>query len=285
MTVLLPKVTRRFVKSWLKRLRLAYVRQRHSFTLEELIQFLRRLGVKPGDVLLVHSSFDRFEGFAGKPTDVILALQQVVGSTGTVLMPTLPFTGTAVDYVARSVIFDVTSTPSRMGLLTELFRRSPGVLRSVHPTHSVAAWGARAQEIIIDHHLAKTPCGTGSPFIRLLELNGRILFLGTGIGSMTFFHAVEELLASQMPFSPFTAETFNLQSRNVEGKILYSTLRLFDPTWSRRRNLEKLVPVLKSQKAWVDGRIGSLSGILLEAKDVLQACRELAAKGVYCYDT
>jgi aminoglycoside 3-N-acetyltransferase len=279
-----PKASKRVVKSWLKRIRLSYIRRRYSFNLEGLIQFLYRLGVRQGDVLLVHSSFDRFEGFSGKPTDVILALQQVVGSSGTVLMPTLPFTGTAVDYAAQSVIFDVTSTPSRMGLLTEIFRRSPGVVRSVHPTHSVAAWGARAKEIIVDHHLVKTPCGKGSPFIRLLELDGRILFLGTGIGSMTFFHAVEELLASQMPFSPFTAETFTLQSKDVDGKILDSTLTLFDPTWSRRRNLKKLIPVLKSQNAWANGRIGSLEAILLEAKEVLQACRELAAKGVYCYD-
>jgi aminoglycoside 3-N-acetyltransferase len=285
MTLLLPKLSKRVVKGWLKQIRLAYIRHCHSFNREDLIQFLRRLGVKQGDVLLVHSSFNRFDGFIGKPTDVILALEQVVGPSGTVLMPTLPFTGTAVDYAARSVIFDVTSTPSRMGLLTELFRRSPGVLRSVHPTHSVAAWGARAKEIIVDHHLAKTPCGVGSPFIRLLELDGRILFLGTGIGSMTFFHAVEELLASQMPFSPFTAETFTLQSRDVDGKILFSNLRLFDPTWSRRRNLEKLIPALKSQNAWANGRIGTLESILLEAKEVLQACRELAAKGVYCYDT
>jgi aminoglycoside N3'-acetyltransferase len=139
--------------------------------------------------------------------------------------------------------------------------------------------------MIADHHLVQTPCGVGSPFVRLLDLDGRILFLGTGIGPMTFFHAVEELLANQMPFSPFTSETFTLQSRDVEGKILSSTLRLFDPTWSRRRNLEKLIPVLKSQKAWADGHIGRLDGILLAAKDVLQACRELAAKGVYCYDT
>jgi aminoglycoside N3'-acetyltransferase len=131
MTSLVPKVSKRFFKSWLKRIRLAYIRQRHSFDREDLVQFLRRLGVKLGDVLLVHSSFDRFEGFIGKPTDVILALQQVVGPGGTVLMPTLPFTGSAIEYAARSVIFDVACTPFDRDLSSIAWRvaeRSPDSL-------------------------------------------------------------------------------------------------------------------------------------------------------------
>jgi aminoglycoside 3-N-acetyltransferase len=281
---LLPKGTKDHLKGWRKRLRLAYVRRWHGFGTGDLMAALRRLGVRSGDVLLVHSSYDRFAGFPGKPSDVIRVLQDAVGATGTVLMPTLPFTGTAVDYAARGSIFDVRRTPSQVGLLTELFRRSPEVSRSVHPTHPVAAWGARTTEMLANHHLARTPCGEGTPFARLLEHDGRILLLGADIESMTFFHYLEEVLEPGMPKSPFTMEEFSLESRDETGAILVSKTRLFDPALSRRRDLRKLEPVLRQQGKWAETRLGELCIILLEARDVMAASKSLAAQGVYCYD-
>ena len=280
---LLSKGTKDRLKGWRKRVRLAYMRHRHGFEPGGLMTALRRVGVKPGDVLLVHSSYDKFAGFSGKPSDVIRVLQDAVGATGTLLMPTLPFTGTAVDYVSRSAMFDVRRTPSQVGLLTELFRRSPGVSRSVHPTHPVAGWGANAEEILAIHHLAHTPCGHGTPFARLLEHDGRILFLGAEIESMTFFHYIEEVLEPSMPISPFTAGEFSLQSRDDTGTVLMSKTRLFDPSLSRRRDLRKLEPVLRQQGAWAEMRLGQVGIILLRAKDVMEASKSLAAQGVYCY--
>src|SRR2546426_3666300 len=99
---------------------------------------------------MVHSSFDAFQGFRGSPADVIAALEAVVAPEGALIMPTLPFTGSAVEYASQDPIFDAESTPSQMGLITEAFRRSPGVLRSWHPTHSVAIWGKRAEELVSD---------------------------------------------------------------------------------------------------------------------------------------
>ena len=150
------------VKRRLKMLRHQYARTFRSFTPADLRDALVQLGIAPGDVVFLHSSFDAFAGFTGKATDVIATLQSVLGAAGTLLMPTLPFTSTAVEYVRSHAAFDVVRTPSRMGLLSELFRRSSGVLRSVHPTHPVAAWGHDAAAMIAGHHLATTPCGTAA---------------------------------------------------------------------------------------------------------------------------
>jgi aminoglycoside 3-N-acetyltransferase len=281
---LLPKGVKERLKSWRKRVRLAYVRRWRAFGAGELLAALRGLGIASGDIVMVHSSFDQFEGFAGKPSDVIRVLQEAVGATGTLLMPTLPFTGTAVEYVSRRPVFDVRRTPSQVGLLTELFRRTSGVRRSVHPTHSVAAWGARATEMLANHHLARTPCGEGSPFARLLERDGRFLSLGAGIESMTFFHYIEEVLEPGMPVSPFTKNEFTLQSNDETGAIVVSKTRLFDPALSRRRNLAHLVPVLRQRGTWAETRVGNLNIVLLRVRDVMAACQGLAAQGVYCYD-
>jgi aminoglycoside 3-N-acetyltransferase len=284
MVIPLPRKVKRAVKGRLKQLRLSYARWRRACDAEGLLASLRRLGLREGDVVLVHSSFDRFEGFTGKPTEVIGALQQAVGPKGAVLMPTIPFTGTAVAYVREHPVFDVRRTPSRMGILSELFRRMPGVLRSVHPTHSVAAWGEPARGLIADHHRAATPCGRGTPYHRLIEVGGRVLFLGTGIEPMTLFHAAEETLEPQMPFSPFTAETFRLLSRTADGETVETKTRLFDPGVSRRRDITRLTPVLKQRGAWRETSLGGVDIILLNAADVMDALQTLAKEGRYCYE-
>ena len=255
-----------------------------SFSAADLAQGLGALGIGAGDTVLIHSAYDAFTGFTGKPTDVIAVLQDVVGSSGVLMMPTLPFTGTAVEYVSTNPVFDVRRTPSRMGLLSELFRRSPDVLRSVHPTHPVAAWGQKAASLVEGHHLAGTPCGSGSPFARLLERRGKILLIGTNIDVLTFYHTLEELLEENFPASPFTRELYVLESRDYFSNIVVTRTRLFEPAISRRRNLHKLVPDLRQHGAWREKRVGHLNIIALNAEDVLLTARSMADRGTYCYD-
>jgi aminoglycoside 3-N-acetyltransferase len=271
------------VKGMRKRARAAYARRFRSFGDAELRALLRGLGVEPGDVLLVHSSLGRFEGYQGKPTDIIKALEDAVGFEGALLMPTLPFSGTAVEWVKKAPAFDAARTPSKMGLLTELFRRMPGVARSVHPTHPVAGWGRKAAGLLADHHRASTPCGDGTPFGRLDGAGGKMLFLGTGVGVMTYFHAIEERLEARMPFSPFTTETFTLPCRSADGATVTANTRLFEPSVSRRRDIGKVEPALRVRGAWREACLGGLHAILLRAADVRDVVTEMAANGEYCY--
>ena len=272
------------IKGQVKHLRQQYVRVFHGFGQDEFVHMLQTLGIAKGDIIMVHSSFDRFEGFEGKPSDVIATVQAAVGEEGGVLMPTIPFAGTAVEYARTAGVFDVTRTPSRMGLITEIFRRMPDVVRSIHPTHSVAAWGRDSRALIQDHYAAGTPCGMGSPFGRLPKVGGKILLLGAEIDAMTFFHFLEEELEPLMPFSPFTKEIFVMTSRDREGRSFETKTRLFDPLVSRRRNLQKLVPVLKERGVWREARVGTLRGIALMACEVSESCRAMAEEGMYCYD-
>jgi aminoglycoside 3-N-acetyltransferase len=280
----LPARLRRSAKSGLKRIRIRFSQSVRGFSKQDLASMLVRLGVERGDTLFVHSSLDQFSAYLDKPVDVILALQTTVGPAGTVLMPTLPFRGSAVDYVRQPRVFDTMRTPSQMGLLTELFRRSPGVFRSVHPTHAVAAWGPEAKSMLAHHYDARTPCGQATPYGRLLNSNGKILFLGTDITVMTFFHTVEEVLEERMPFSPFTTEVFTLESRDEQGRSFITHTRLFEPKYSRRRRLGKLIPVLKDQGWYRSTRLGGMDAILVGAKQVLEASRLLADRRIFCYD-
>lgn len=161
-----------------------------SLLRDQLAAGLLALGVRPGGVLLVHSALRSL----GLPADLpraeiaVSGLLEALGPAGTLLMPALSYASVS----ARQPVFDAARTPSCVGGLTEYFRTRPGTLRSVHPTHSVCGTGPRAAELLAGHQEDATPCGAHSPFARLPEVNGQILFLGCGLRPNTSLHAIEE---------------------------------------------------------------------------------------------
>jgi len=275
---------KKIIKGKLKSIHLGYVRRQYAFSSSQLQTFLSKLGVKDGDVLLVHCSMQGFESFEGKATDIISVLKNSVGKAGTLLMPTMSFTGTAIEYVQSGGVFDVKKTPSRMGLISELFRRMPDVSRSVHPTHAVAAWGVHTKDLLLDHYKCGTPCGRQSPYGRLLDFDGKILLLGTSVGVLTFFHTVEEILEKEFPVSPFTEEKYTMECQTETGELVTTETRLFNPDVSKRRNINVLIPELKSKCAWRDSKLGTLDAILLNANDILSVVTAMSQNGKYCYD-
>lgn len=89
-------------------------------------------------------------------------------------------------------MFDADKTVPCIGLLPRTFWKMPGVVRSVHPTHSVCARGKRAAELTALHGEDITPVGKNSPFMKLPEIGGRLLFIGEVLDCCTFMHGVEE---------------------------------------------------------------------------------------------
>jgi aminoglycoside 3-N-acetyltransferase len=158
---------------------------------------LSQVGVRPGGILLVHSSLSSMGHVPDGPETVIRGLQNALGPEGTLLLPALSY-----EHVGpHARLFDVRRTPSNVGAIPEHFRTRPGTQRSVCPTHSVCGVGARAAELLGEHHLDETPCGAHSPFRRLRDLSGQILFLGCGLRPNTSMHAIEELVEPPYLFS------------------------------------------------------------------------------------
>ena len=186
---------------------------------------LLALGVRPGGLLLVHSSFRSIRGLlpagipistrlsraasrdqlgegerggAAGPEAVIDGLREALGPQGTLLMPALTFERVTPD----NPVFDTRHTPSNVGIIPETFRLRPGTLRSLHPTHSVCAAGPLAAELIEAHAADSTPCGPHSPFRAVAGRGGQILFLGCGLEANTTMHAVEEVVVPPYLFDP-----------------------------------------------------------------------------------
>ncbi len=174
-----------------------------THTRKGLTEDLRELGVTPGDLLFVHSSFRSLGRVDGGGGAVVAALEDTVGPEGLVLMPS--FNLVPREPRQRAAHWEVHTTPSTVGWLTEFFRRMPGTLRSNHYSHSVAARGRGAQAFVAGHMGQDGPrspwdlepwgktYGTDSPMQRVYAAGGRILMLGVDYTSSTYVHLVEVL--------------------------------------------------------------------------------------------
>ncbi|WP_327286155.1 aminoglycoside N(3)-acetyltransferase [Streptomyces sp. NBC_01205] len=180
--------------------------ERTVVTRRQLADALTTLGVRPGDVAVVHSSLRAFGFVVGGAQAVYEALREAVGPDGTLVMPAFtpqlchPATWRAPDLVrtdpaaaaAGMPVFDPLRTPvSRtMGVLPELLRALPGSLRSPHPHVSFVAEGPRAREITRSHPDAYR-LSSQSPLGELWRLDATILMLGTGWDKCTALHLAE----------------------------------------------------------------------------------------------
>jgi len=154
-----------------------------------LKQRLEAVGIKKGMTLLVHSSFKSLNLKYLTPKDVINAFMDVITSSGNLLFPTLTYKTVNKD----NPYYSVTLTPSCVGILPETFRKMDGVIRSLNPIHSVAAWGKDKEDLILSHLDDDITLGINSPFYKMLKYEGKILMLGCGLKPNTFMHLVENL--------------------------------------------------------------------------------------------
>jgi len=153
----------------------------------------RQCGVKQGDVLLLHSAVSRtlrrLVRYGRKPdvNDILASFMAALGDSGTLLLPLFNF-----DFSA-GVPFDIRTTPSKMGALTEAGRLHADAVRTGHPIYSFAAIGAHADQFrgVTNY----SGYGADSPFGILHRLGGSIAILDLSEQeSMTFYHYVEEAL-------------------------------------------------------------------------------------------
>ena len=270
------------IKKWYYKLDKKIVDMFFSYNADTFAAALRKLGVVAGDTLLVHGSFKMNNGFKGNAHDIIECLLQAIGPNGNLLMVSLPYNSSSYEYLMKQPTFDVRRTPSMMGMISEMFRRKSGVLRSMSPTHPVLAYGEKSAWIVEGHEYCVYPCGKGSPFEKLRTLNGKVLFFDVAF-PFTFFHYIEDLIKDTLPIPLYTEEPITTKVVNYEGetitvksfvypKRIYSTRRttMLEDRLIKERMLEKM-------------RIGRSTLKLVKVEDAIRCTYQMLKEKVEFY--
>lgn len=194
--------------------------------LSQLTAFLSVIPYRGDPLLLVHSSMDglteglseaEFEAAGGDEIvlarSVLAALTNLMGAEGTLCMPTHPFypyakwgLGLADDKCSVVPRFDPNRTPSSVGLLTDLFRRSPGVQRSEFPLSTMAVRGPLAGALLHDNVCEDglLPHGMHSSWSHVCERKGVVVGIGLPLSHyLTVIHCNEETADQEWPIRDF----------------------------------------------------------------------------------
>lgn len=272
------------LRGWYFNGKAAAIRRFRSYQPDDLKQRLTEMGLRTGDTLLVHCAYGRFLGFQGSPQELINTFLDVIGPTGNLLMVSMPYMSSTKDYLTGTQIFDVRRTLSKMGLISETFRRMHGVARSLNPGHPVLAFGPRAAWIVEGHENCLYSCASGSPFEKLLELNGKVLFFGVTEFHFTFCHYLEHMVRAELPFQLYESQPYTVQVVDAHGEARSVTMYAFTKDAISRRRVHILFNDLTRRGKLPRAKIGNTSMVMLAVSDSVACTKELAAKGIYFYE-
>ena len=231
---------------------------------EQFRQDLLKLGLKSGDTVMMHSSFKSLGGIEGGAETVFRVLLDILGEDGTLMLPA--FSYATVNY--ENPNFDRAETPVCVGYLPEYFRTQvPGVIRSLHATHSCSAKGRLASMLCADHELDLTPVGEHSPLTKLPDVDGKILILGSPASSNTIMHGVEE--AGNAPYTLDYDRPIPYVLKDGDRVIQQSALRHYfhRETYSYAQRYQRVIPLLE-EKDRAQGKVLDADCYLLSARAV-----------------
>ena len=183
-------------------------------TAQDIFAFLRGCGIRRCDTVTVHAAL-RSVGKIENGADGLIDAFCAYLADGLLLVPTHTW-----DSVVREhPFYDVRSSEPCIGTLARVaaFRRD-GV-RSLHPTHSVTAFGKEAAEYVQGEEHSASPAPVGGCLSRLYERRGKVLLIGVGHDKNTYLHAVDERLHIPDRLNP---EPFVITIRDYDGNTLFS---------------------------------------------------------------
>lgn len=268
-----------------RRLAPVYRARYGTFGASELAAELSRRLPADAEIVMVHCSLNDLQPmYRGTVRELLDALIELCGTERTLAMPAFFFGGPAgdpVEYYRNRPVFDARRHPSEMGLLSELFRRSRNVKRSLHPTASVCARGPLADEITNGHHLAATTFGTGTPFG--VMAHRRTAILGIGIDyfrCLSQVHAAEDLLNERYPLR-LRPGRLTIELRDVDGATHLYELQIAVQAFARR--LERLEQLVSAEEL-VRWRFHGAPMFMTTAARVTDVLTDAALRGETIYD-
>ena len=233
---------------------------------------------------MVHASMSKMGYIEGGAHAVVRVLMDAVGKEGTLLVPTSPVVSLQFDYALTNPVFDVRHAPSAMGQISEVFRTSDEVVRSLHPTEPVAAWGNLAGDYIKDHTLKNTPYHSESPFAKLMQRNGKILYIGVTLDNAgTHLHTLEDAVDLNLPV--YCPNPYEFTVIDYSGKAQTIATKIHNPEVSKLRRCDELLPFFFERKVCQRIKVGQADSLLFDAAKMFETMVEAYQRnGVTMYN-
>lgn len=271
------KYPREYINSFsaTRKLDKAKKKYHEKYTTKDILNSLIKSGLKKGDTLFIHSSWNQFFNYKGTPKELIDTLLEYLTEEGTLAMPCFP----AIQ--DDSKIFNVKRTPSGAGFLTEMFRRYKGTTRSMNLNHSVCAIGKNAEFLTKDHHKSKTSWDEMSPYYRLKEVDALIVGLGVGhnLEVATALHCVEAILREEIHFySLLFPSKVEYEYKDIDGNIgKHSYLKRIGNIDTRK------ISKYFNEKELIEFQISNLEIYVIRADILITKAIDLGRKGITMY--
>ena len=257
-----------------------YLEAEHARSLsqQDIERALRDVGVTDGDLLFAHSSLSALGHIESGADAIINALLAVLGSKGTLVLPTFSrcvfFYDVELTGDSRIRPYHPDKSPVLIGRVPQIFLERDGVIRSRHPTHSVGVIGPLSEECIKDHRETDSPAGRRSPLGKLVDLGAKILMLGAPLSSLTFIHLIEDCL--NLPFLKRAYGWIEREDGRLETVAIPRWLpghrNWYDPTADERK-LFRALRAAGWQTQRLDVGLGKLE--LINAQELFQIAMQV----------
>lgn len=261
-------------------------------SLERLENKLKELGIKEGDLLIVHSSYNILKQTGATPNEIIDVFLNLIGENGTLAMPTIPRWEDKINKnlmkedITNTVIqYDPDNTPAWTGIITNLFLKYPKVERSLHPLNTMAAFGPLAKPMMKNNisGFKPLPCGENSSWKYCADHGAKIIALGADMThSLTMIHVVEDAYNEQWPIKEWYRDRKCIVFDNGEKRDI--TVRERHPKWAihyAERTLYK--DLLKSGVMTKDFVDGIKIELINDSRNLIDFLQERNKKGYPYY--
>lgn len=250
-----------------------------AFTIKNLADDFRTLGVENGDIIYLHSSL-KCVGECEHGADTVLdALLEAVGTEGTLAVPTHTYSVPGNGKPPFSP-----DEPSVVGHITNVLRQRDGAVRSNSATHSSAAVGKYAKELM-EHQCMSDPLAPESPLAKLAAQGGKILLLGVDHTANTILHLAETLSGvgyTAVPFSDNPEKMAHYLDEQGQEVLVQQTVI---PGCSRHFNI--MEGILKYSGITHYGLVGNAVSRIMSASEVVEKTAEIVRQKpdfLLCYD-
>ncbi len=247
-----------------------------TYSKQQLKDDLLKMGLNPTDSIMIHSSMKSIGDVEGGADTVLDTLSEYFAE-GLLMLPTHTWAQMSSEYS----LFDPKVEPACVGILPNLFFRRENVVRSLHPTHSIAALGKDAKEYVKGEEEAHTPCPPGGCWDRLRVVNGKILLIGVTHARNTFIHSVEEVL--DVP-QRLTKEPVAMQVKMPSGEIKQVPMHRHYNEKSPHisDNFDKLMQAFYDTGAAKKVSFGDANCILCDAQQIFRITSYILEKEPNC---